>query len=310
MSALASTVDPPFHLAGETAALLSALLWATIGIVFVSMRPAISAAALNLGKNAAATLCFVALLWIVRGSPWPAGLDGEAVIIFAASGVLGLALCDTFLLRSLLGIGPQRTSVIFLLVPVLAALVAMLPPFNEQAPWLTWAGMLVCLAGIALAIKRPPHFVGDPSTYWRGAQDAFLAAGFQTGAVLLARHGLAGAEAPLLESALVRMGAGTSGLLLMGLVGGGLGRWVAELRPRPTWVTVFWASFFGTFLGILTNQAGLKWAVHTGVATTLNSLMPIFLVPLSMVFLGERFGARGVIATLVAVAGVAVMMLA
>ncbi len=69
------------------------------------------------------------------------------------------------------------------------------------------------------------------------------------------------------------------------------------------------ASFFGTFIGILSNQAGLLWAVHAGVATTLNSLMPIYLMPLSMIYLGQRFGKRAIVATLIAVAGVALMML-
>ena len=51
------------------------------------------------------------------------------------------------------------------------------------------------------------------------------------------------------------------------------------------------------------------WATNAGVATTLNSMMPIYLLPLSVIFLNERFGRREVVATLIAVAGVALMML-
>lgn len=299
----------PFPYAGEVSATLSALLWGSIGILFVRMRPQISPAALNLGKNVAATLCFVVLLWAWNGSPIPQGLGGRALAVFAASGFLGLALCDTFLLRSLLNIGPQRMSVIFLSVPVMTALIAALPPFRESPPWITWTGMFVCLGGILMAIKRPPHFVGDDAQFLRGVRDAFVAAVFQTAAILLARYGLAVQESPLLDSAVVRMAAGTLGLILMGGFSGALGRWTGQLKHKRVALTIFVGSFFGTFLGILTNQFGLQWSEHTGVATTLNSLMPIFLVPLSIIFLGERFGVRAIVATLVAVAGVALMML-
>ena len=72
---------------------------------------------------------------------------------------------------------------------------------------------------------------------------------------------------------------------------------------------LFDASFFGTFIGILTNQFGVAWSAHTGVAATLNSLMPIYLMPLSVLCLQEKFGRQEVLATLISIAGVALMML-
>ena len=134
---------PPFEWAGEASAALSALLWGSSGVVIALIRPPLSAGAINLGKNLAATVCFVAMLWSMTGSPIPQGLDGRAIAVFCASGFLGLAVCDTFLMRSLLDIGPQRMTLVFLLVPVLTAIAAMLPPFSEMpAP---------------TAIRIPPH---------------------------------------------------------------------------------------------------------------------------------------------------------
>jgi drug/metabolite transporter (DMT)-like permease len=304
-SALAAA---PFPLAGELSSALSALLWGSAGIVIARISPALTAGALNYGKNLFATICFVALLWIVSGSPLPSTLSSSAFWIFAASGFLGLALCDTFLLRSLLDIGPQRMSTVFLCVPALAALIAVLPPFSERTHITVWLGIAVCLGGILLAIRRHPVHDVDPERFRRGVRNAFLAALLQTGAVLLARYGLYENQAPLLESAVVRMTAGTLGLVAMGAVRGRLGSWHRQLSVPKSAFMLAGASFFGTFLGILTNQAGLQWAVHAGVATTLNSLMPIYLLPLSVIFLKERFGKRAILATLIAVAGVALMM--
>jgi len=299
----------PFEWAGEASAALSAFLWGSSGVVIARIRPPLSAAAINLGKNLAATACFVGLLWCVTGSPCPKGLDGHALGVFAASGFLGLAVCDTFLLRSLLDIGPQRMTLVFLVVPVLTALAAMLPPFSEMPPPLAWLGMGICLFGITMAVLRHVDRAVDPLRFRRGVRNALIAAVFQSIAILLARFGLNVHTAPLLDSAVVRMAAGTFGLAFLGLLFGRLGAWTGELRRKKAALMLFGASFFGTFLGILTNQFGVAWSRHTGVAATLNSLMPIYLMPLSVLFLEEKFGRHEVLATFVAIAGVALMMI-
>ena len=305
----ATLASAPFPWAGELGAASSALLWASAGIIIARIRPALTAGALNYGKNLTATVCFVLLLWIVRGSPLPQGLEPQTVWIFAASGVLGLAVCDTFLMRSLLDIGPQRMSLVFLAVPAMTAMIAALPPLSESMGWAVWAGIGLCISGITLTILRVHGPDVDRARMRRGVRNAFLAAVFQTAAILLARYGLKQANAPLLDSAVVRMLAGTVGIVVVGALAGRLGGWHRQLRHPKAAGMLFTASFFGTFLGILSNQVGLLWAAHAGVATTLNSLMPIYLLPLSVVFLHERFGKREMIATLIAVAGVALMML-
>jgi drug/metabolite transporter (DMT)-like permease len=249
------------------------------------------------------------MLWVVTGSPIPQGLDLRATLVFCASGFLGLAVCDTFLMRSLLDIGPQRMTLVFLAVPVLTGLAAILPPWSEMPPPMAWAGMLVCLFGITMAVLRHADKAVDPVRFKRGVRNAALAAVFQSAAILLARYGLSVHDAPILDSAVVRMAAGTFGLAFMGLLIGRLGAWTGELRRKKAALMLFAASFFGTFLGILTNQFGVAWAKHTGVATTLNSLMPIYLMPLSMLFLEEKFGKHEVLATVIAVTGIALMML-
>ena len=108
----------------------------------------------------------------------------------------------------------------------------------------------------------------------------------------------------------VRLAAGVAGLLVLGLLTKRLGRWFLALAREGTWRAVAMAAVIGTFLGIWAHIAALGWARHTGVASTLNALSPVFLIPLSIVFLGERSDARRWIATAVAMAGVALMALA
>ncbi len=299
---------PPFPFAGEVAAALSALLWASAGIVFARLRPTPSPGAINFGKNASSVLCFAVLLCFTVGAPWPAFLPGSALPWFVLSGVIGLTICDTLLLRSLQAIGPQRMSLIFTIAPIVVALVALAPPYSETPSVWGWIGMLVCISGIALAVlERPMRDRAHDARFKRGVRDAVLAAICQAIAVLLARYGIREADVRAEDGALVRLAAGTAGLVVIGLPAGRLIAWQRQLRnPRVFW-PIFVAAFFGTFIGIWTNQLSLEWAEHTGIATVLNSLMPIYLIPLSAIFLGERHTARGWTATILAIAGIALM---
>ena len=68
------------------------------------------------------------------------------------------------------------------------------------------------------------------------------------------------------------------------------------------------ATLLGTYLGVWLQVTGLRHA-PAGIAATLSSTSPIFILPLSALFLGERVDARAVGAACVAVAGVAILCL-
>lgn len=303
----------PFLHAGELAAALSALLWASAGIVFARIHPPVSAAAINLGKNVSATICFVVLTWCVSGLPLPMDMPRDALFWFVLSGFVGLSVCDTFLLKSLLLIGPQRMSLIFTLAPVVVALVAIGPPFHELPSWLTWVGIATCLFGIVLAILERGDERVERTDARRGIGFALVAAVCQAAAVLMARYALGlgtdDAPVPAQDAATIRMLAGTLGLCVIGLPMLRVVTWGREMTQRHVGWRLFVAAFFGTFLGIWTNQLSLEWATHTGVASVLNSLMPVYLIPLSALFLGTRLTWHGCVATLIAVGGIALMIL-
>ena len=300
--------DAPWPAAGELSAAMSSLCWAIGSLMFVTLRPPVPAMALNAAKNIVGTLCFVGALWIATGAPWP-DMPTAPLLLFFASGVVGLAISDTFLLRSMLTIGPQRTSLIFCLAPVLVAAAAVFPPFLEMPSWITWAGMAVCLVGIAVAVGTPSSTVRTPGDMRRGLRDALVAAALQAAAVLLARAAFAHPGATALGGATVRLAAGTVVLVAWAGARSTLGTWWRVWSAGRNRIRLPTAAFIGTFLGIGFNQLGLQWSLHAGVATTLNALTPVYLLPLSVWFLGERFPKRAHWATALAMAGIALIAL-
>ncbi len=306
---LATASSPPFLYAGEIAATLSALVWACAGIGFARVPGPISGAALNLGKNLTATIGFALLLLVTKGNPFPFHGPTESVLFLVGSGVVGLAICDTFLMRALLQIGPQRAMLIFCLAPVVTAIGASLPPYNEHPGLVIIAGMAVTLGGIALAVLErpdPSRPIGDTR---KGMVNAAIAALLQAAAVLLTRHAMNVADMEGSVAASIRLTTGTVALMAWGLLRGRLRTWLRQIFAPAARIILGISALVGTFGGIWLNQLGIQWGTHTGVVTTLNSLTPIYQLPLSAIFLGERRGPIAWIATLIAILGVALMAL-
>jgi drug/metabolite transporter (DMT)-like permease len=299
----------PFPYAGEVAALASSALWAGAGIVFRRMRGRVAPAGVNFAKNATAALCFTVVLLALHGRPWPVSMPLEAQAWLVLSGLVGLSVCDTFFLRAMMEIGPRRATLLMALAPVLVFAAAVAPPFCEGEALgrpLTWVGLTLALLGIGLATREVPGDGYDPANARRGVRDGLWAAGLQAAGVLMARHALDLGAGPV-DGAAVRMVAGSLGILVGGTVLGHVGGWFTSLRAPGTLRTLATAAFFGTFLGIGLNQCGLAWSASTGVATTLNSLAPVWLIPLSTIFLAEHHGARAWLSTVLALAGVALL---
>ncbi len=299
----------PFPLAGELAALVSSVLWAGAGIVFRSLRGRVPPVAVNLAKNATASVGLLAVLTIAWGSPWPTGMPLDAQAILAVSGILGLTICDSYFLRAMMEIGPRRATLIMLLAPVLVFLGALAPPFSQLervshvGPWL---GLALAVLGVGLATSEVPSGQDDPAHHRRGVRDALLAALFQAIGFLLARLGFERGADPI-PGAAVRLVAGTLGLLVLGLLTRRLAGWGRALAAPGIAKTLGITAFFGTFLGIGLNQCGIAWAHSTGAVAVVNSLSPVWLIPLSTIWLGERHGPRAWLSTLLALAGVALL---
>lgn len=300
-------MSAPFPYAGEALALASSVLWAGAGVVFARVRADVAPGALNLGKNLTALLLFGGLFLVLHGTPWPRAMDARAALLFAASGFVGLVLCDTFFLRALRTIGPQRATLFLAAAPVLTTLGALLPPFSETPPPAAWVGMAFCVSGVFLAARGRPTGNQDPAIRRRGVRDGLLGALFQAAGMLLSRQAFEYGEPDAAAGTAIRLATGTAGLLLFGFALGRAGPWLRSLARGRAWVAVASAASFGTFLGIWAHTAGLGWARHAGVAATLNSLAPVFLIPLSALFLHERFDRRAWVATALALLGVALL---
>jgi drug/metabolite transporter (DMT)-like permease len=294
----------PFAGAGEAAALASALTWGTASVLFArAFRDGAPASDAVWFKNAVAALALV-IAALLLGPRFGGGLPapGEAGWL-ALGGFSAVCVGDLLYFVAIAHIGVARTVILTQATPAVSALVAW-PLYGERLAGGQWLGiLLVCVGGTLAASRRLERRATDRA----GLLAALACVMAWTAGNLLVRFGVHG-TGPLTGAALRLLGASAGFALYFAL----RGRLVVRLRSlgeRRMWRAFGLPTLLGAVVGMGLNTAGFKWA-PVGVASALASALPLFTVPLAIVVLGERPGARGLLGAVLVVGGVALLSLA
>ena len=285
-------------LIGVMAALGAALCWTLASALWRQLPTSLGPAQLNLLKNLVALGFQLPVLLVLRqtglGAPLP-------VLLLLASGVLGIALGDSFYFAALRRLGTRRTLTFDAGGPAVTAAAGAVLLAEVPAPR-QWLGIaLISLAVLLVARQRPTEgqsgLVGQQGLGILCALAALLCGG---GGALLARAALRDALFSPLQSATIRLGA--AALVLLPLL------WrlppVGRL-PRPSrsrWPLLLIATLLGTSAGIVLQQLALD-RLKGGLAVALLATAPVMAVPLAPLE-GDRPGVLGIAAAVLALAGV------
>lgn len=138
-------------LVGESAALAAAAFWVATAMVFTAASRRVGAFTVNATRIVLALGILLVLCRVRFGAPLPA-VSGEAIVLFAVSGVVGLAIGDQCFFASMLSVGPRVATLIgTTFAPIVAAALAW-PILDEPLAPLQLAGMAVTLAGIVVVV--------------------------------------------------------------------------------------------------------------------------------------------------------------
>jgi drug/metabolite transporter (DMT)-like permease len=318
---------------GYLAALGTSVCFACGSVLFTLSGRAIGSSVVNRTRLVLAAIFLLIMHLISLGTLLPQNVTPDRVFWLAASGIVGLALGDFFLFQAFVVVGPRLAMLIFALSPVLSSILAFIF-FGEQLTMLQIVGIVVTMIGIVLVVteargeekeKRKPKtddtviVIEDDgatpgpesrtltqSEYLWGLFYAFLAACGQTGGVILSKQGLSDDFSPI-SANLIRMTAAVVAIWFVTIVNRQAGHTLEQLRKH---VSAIWkilvATILGPVVGVLLTLYSLQHA-PIGVSSTLGSLMPIILIPISFVVFGERITLRGMIATIIAFAGIALI---
>jgi drug/metabolite transporter (DMT)-like permease len=297
------------------AALLTTLLLSISAICGQRSAQQIGAIEANFWRICAAAI-FLALWANFFGSR----MNGEALPIFALSGLLGIGLGDTAYFQALIRLGTRRT---VLLIQCFTA------PMAALIEWL-WLGtklnggeiffIAVILAGVAVAMAPEEHLKIPHRQLQQGIICVLLAAlGGALGAVL-SRKGYAVAFA-----AGEHPDPGTTGY--QRVLGGALvpaiillvAKWrsahahggvfesktlqVSREKWGRVWPWVIGNALAGQTLGITSMQWALE-KTPTGIVTAIIAMTPVIVLPMTRIVDNEKIGMRSLTGALIGVAGV------
>jgi len=311
---------------GELAAIGAAMIWASTSIIFTHAGRVSTPVAVNTFKTVAAVFLFAVVLWIRDGVPYGVGIAPMDVTLLALSGLAGLSFGDSLLFRGFVTIGTRRAMLVFALNPVFGAVGGYIF-LGEQIGTRGMIGMAIALAGVVMVIGEKRRAAPDGLTYTGpeapGGRQRFprpaLDRRTQITGILFALGGGLGqavgallAKAPLervatAEATQIRAAAGGLGLLVIGALGGRLTHWTRLIIRGRILAQLALASLFGPFIGLWLMVISLDRA-PTGIALTLLSTSPIWLLPLGAWFQDDRPSLHEVAGALIAIAGVALLV--
>jgi drug/metabolite transporter (DMT)-like permease len=280
---------------GLSAALGSAASWAIGSILFKRLGEKISPVAMTLAKGIISVILLALALVLVGYGD----IDIQALLLLILSGLLGIALGDTFFFEALQDLGAHTLVLFGLLGQVLTVILAVLF-LNEQPSQIAWIGIILVIWGIGIVLYGKLSNT-EQSSGIRGISFGLLSVICMSASIIIAKEGLESVSA--IQATFIRMLAGTTGMLFFGLSTRRLGRWMIPFKDIQLVIFFFISVSVVTFGGFWLSLVAIKY-VDVSIANTLNETEPLFVLPLAAIFLKEKITLQAIIGTVMATVGV------
>jgi drug/metabolite transporter (DMT)-like permease len=290
-------------IAGASAALSAAILWAFSAILFEDIARKIAPARLNLLKGAIA-IVLLAGTSVILGEAIPAVSKSEIAVLMI-SGVIGIAIGDTAYFQSVQKIGARRALTLFTLAPPMAALIALVF-LGERLPLITWIGILLTAGGVMWVVTENTHAEKvkiAKENLTAGILFGAFAALCQAAGVVMTRSVLTDTALTTLQSTIVRLLPALLALLvIIRLTPNRLAQREVLRGNKKLWKMVFLSSIIGAYICLWLQQLAIE-NMPAGIAQTILSTSPIFILPM-MLLRGEKVSLRATVGAAVAIFGV------
>jgi drug/metabolite transporter (DMT)-like permease len=309
------------HLLGGLAGLTAAFFWAVSTTIWGMVGRSIPAHSLIVIRVTLAIGLLMLSNRFMTGSFLPAEVAAETLVLLSLSGFLAMVVGDYLFFKAVTRIGPRLLMIVFAATPIVTAGIAWMVTGETVSPR-GMAGIAVIVGGIVWVVSEPNGSAAwnqdDPRQFRIGIVLATMSLLATGSAYALTRAAVGGGERLFTEGPALAPVASADAALFR-LAAAGVLAWVAlPFSPalRPTFATlanprlmrfVVPGTVAGLFLGSWFSMMALA-RVPGGIASALLSCSPIFMIPLTRLFFGERHSARALIGTLVTIAGVFVLL--
>ena len=311
----------PDHL-GELAALGTSVMFSLTSIFFTYSGREIGSLLTNRARLLFAFVFVLVVHWITFGQPLPINAAPERWLVLVISGLIGFVVGDGCLFQAFLLVGPRISMLVMAFAPALSVIFAWLFLGKSLSPQ-----ELIIIAVIVLGIawvvsERSPaapaaadEALPDKIASARDSRQHLIGLLFAVGATvgqasgfILSKVGLAN-DFPAFSGTLIRLIGAFVAIWLISIVRGELASSVRSLRTHPRALRyILLGSLVGPVLGVWLSLVAVQRS-SVGVASTLSSLAPIVLIPISVLAFHEQVSKRAIFGTIVVVLATAVLFL-
>jgi len=292
---------------GELAALLVAFFWSITALSFEAASKKVGSLPVNIIRLVIGFAFLSIMNWISRGLLLPTDASLHNWIWLCVSGLIGFVIGDFLLFKSFTVIGSWLAMLIMTLAPPMAAVFGWIL-LDERLSALSLVGMVITLAGIIVAIFRPGNGNGiiTVSKPVLGLLLAFGGAMGQALGIVFSKYGMQ--QYSPFAATQIRIIAGIIGFTVLITI---LRKWASvksALIDKKAMMPTVIGSFFGPFLGVSFSLLAIQHT-STGIASTIMALVPIFIIPPSIIILKHKITVREILGTIISLCGVALFFL-
>jgi drug/metabolite transporter (DMT)-like permease len=292
---------------GEFAALLVAFFWSITALSFESASKRVGSLAVNIIRLAVGFIFLSFLNLIVRGLVLPTDASAHNWIWLSVSGLIGFVIGDFLLFKSFTIIGSWFAMLIMTLAPPMAAFFGWIL-LDERLDIKSIAGIIITLAGIVLAMFRRDT-VNRKMTVSKPVSGILFALGGATGqalGIVFSKYGMQHYNP--FAATQIRIITGIVGFVLVVTISGKWSIVQSAILNSKAMIPITIGSFFGPFLGVSFSLLAIQHT-NTGIASTIMALVPIFIIPPSVLIFKHKVSMREIMGTLISLSGVALFFL-
>ncbi|MFA4948120.1 MAG: DMT family transporter [Candidatus Krumholzibacteriia bacterium] len=285
-------------------ALLTAVMWAAAIIFLKRSGETIPPFALNVFRVGLSSVLLVPTV-IIAGQEifYPAPLR-DYLILFA-SGVVAIAISDTFLLMALNRLGAGIMAIVDCLYAPFIVFFAFIMLGERLGVW-QWAGMALVIVGVLIAARHEPPRGTTAKQLLVGSLCGVVAMTTVAFGIVLAKPVLE--RSPILWATTMRQIGALIVMIPAALILPGRRRIFGLFRPARNWKYSVPATLLGSYLALIFWIGGMKYSL-AGPAAILNQTSSIYVLIFASIFLKEPFTTRKVIASVLAMGGIAMVTL-
>lgn len=296
---------------GEIASILTSVCWVLSTISFTESGKRVGSMVVNRVRMVFGLILLISANFFLYKELIPLSASGDRWFWLGLSGFIGLALGDIFLFQSFLLIGPRRAMLFVAAVPVLNTLFAWLF-LHETLTTFGYLGIFITVGGIFLVLSEKNHhndeLAKDKKNFHKGYLFVGLGVLGQSVGMILARKGVYG-DFPSLTGTLIRAIVATIVFFVLSLITKEVkSTFTAVKEDHKALLWIFLGSITGPFLGIWLALTGLQ-LTDVGIASTLQALAPVIMLPVSHYLYKEHISLRAIIGTVIAMIGVAAIFM-